>query len=95
MGESVDGLSPRAAAERAILAVESLSQDIGIPRYIDELGIPRKAIADIAKDGMTNTRQILPNPREVTYDGLVDILNDAFLPEPARPASDTFGTLMA
>ena len=95
MGESVEGLSPRAAAERAILAVESLSQDIGIARYIDELGIPRKAIADIAKDAMTNSRQVLPNPREVTYEGLIGILNDAFLPEPGRPASDTFGVLMA
>ncbi len=80
LGESTDGLSPRAAAELAIQAVVALSADIGIPRYIDELGIPRKAIPAIAKDGMTNLRQVLPNPREVTYEGMVGILNEAFSP---------------
>lgn len=80
LGEHTEGLSERAAAERAIAAVVSLSADIGIPKYVDALGIPRKGIAAIAKDGMTNTRQILPNPREVTYEGLISILNEAFSP---------------
>lgn len=80
LGESIDGLSPRAAAELAITAVVALSADIGIPRYIDELGIARKAIPAIAKDGMTNLRQVLPNPREVTYEGMIGILNEAFSP---------------
>jgi alcohol dehydrogenase len=48
---------------------------------VDQLGIPRKGIPAIAKDGMTNSRQILPNPRDVTYEGLVGILNEAFSPE--------------
>lgn len=80
LGESTQGLSERSAAERAIVAVQSLSDDIGIPKYIDELGISRKGISAIAKDGMTNSRQILPNPRDVTYEGLVSILNEAFAP---------------
>ena len=78
LGETTDGLSPRAAAERAIEAVLALSRDIGIPRYVDELGIPHSAIPDIAKDGMTNSRQILPNPREVTHEGMIGILHEAF-----------------
>ena len=80
LGENTEGLSERAAAERAIVAVVALSEDIGIPKYIDALGIPRKGIPAIAKDGMTNSRQILPNPRDVTYEGLVGILNEAFSP---------------
>ena len=80
LGETTDGLSPRAAAERAIEAVLTLSRDIGIPRYVDELGIPHSAISDIAKDGMTNSRQILPNPREVTHEGMIGILHEAFSP---------------
>lgn len=82
LGENTEGLSARAAAQRAIDAVVSLSADIGIPRYVDELGIPRDGIADIAKDGMTNSRQILPNPRDVTYEGLLAILDEAFAPQP-------------
>ena len=80
MGEPVDGLSLRDAAEAAVRAVESLSADIGIPRYVDELGVPREGIELMARDGMTNTRQVLPNPREVTLEGLLGILEEAFSP---------------
>jgi alcohol dehydrogenase len=78
MGEPVEGLSLREAAERAVVAVESLSRDIGIPAYLDDLDIPSSAIEALAKDGMTNLRQVLPNPRDVTYEGLVGILRGAF-----------------
>jgi len=81
LGEPTRNLSVRAAAERAIAAVESLSQDIGIPRHLDDLKIPRSGIGDIARDGMTNSRQVLPNPRHVSYDGLVAILESAFRAE--------------
>ncbi len=81
LGEPIDGLSMRQAAERAITAVESLSEDIGIPRYLDDLAVPRSGIDNIARDGMTNSRQVLPNPRHVTYEGLTAILEDAFRAE--------------
>ncbi|MGW8193594.1 MAG: iron-containing alcohol dehydrogenase [Desulforhopalus sp.] len=38
MGENVDGLSPRAAAEKALEAIKKLSTDIGIPAGLVELG---------------------------------------------------------
>jgi len=38
MGENVDGLSPRDAAELAIKAIQKLSTDIGIPAGLVELG---------------------------------------------------------
>jgi alcohol dehydrogenase len=81
MGEKVEHLSLREGAERAVIAVEALSQDIGIPAYLDDLDIPRSAIPSLAADGMTNFRQVLPNPRDVVYEGLVGILNGAFRPE--------------
>lgn len=77
MGEQVAHLSVREAALRGIDAVTALSRDIGIPS-LTSMSIPRDAIDALAKDGMTNSRQVLPNPRQVTYDGLVSILNDAF-----------------
>ena len=80
LGERVEHLSVRQGAERAIAAIEALSADIGIPGYLDELSIPKSAIADLARDGMNNVRQIRPNPRDVTYEGLVSILNGAFRP---------------
>lgn len=80
MGQPIEGLNPRDAAESAIRAVESLSADIGIPRYVDELGIPRSGMAPMARDAMTNSRQVLPNPRNVTLEGLLEILEQAFSP---------------
>jgi len=38
MGENVDGLSPRDAAEKALDAIKKLSTDIGIPAGLIELG---------------------------------------------------------
>ena len=80
MGEKVEHLSERDSAECAITAVEALSRDIGIPGYLDDLDIPRDAIEALARDGMTNERQVRPNPRDVTYDGLVGTLEGAFRP---------------
>jgi alcohol dehydrogenase len=77
MGEIVTGHSPRRGAELAVEAVERLSADIGVPT-LRQLGIPEDAIDALAADGMTNTRQILPNPRAVTHADLVGILREAF-----------------
>jgi alcohol dehydrogenase len=38
MGENVDGMSPRAAAEKALDAIRQLSTDVGIPSGLIELG---------------------------------------------------------
>jgi alcohol dehydrogenase len=78
LGERVEHLSVRQGAEQAIAAVEALSADIGIPSHLDDLAIPKSAIADLARDGMSNVRQVRPNPRNVTYEGLTSILQAAF-----------------
>ena len=38
MGENIEGLAPRAAAELALSAIQKLSTDIGIPAGLVELG---------------------------------------------------------
>ncbi|GGD19462.1 iron-containing alcohol dehydrogenase [Aureimonas glaciei] len=80
MGVRVNHLSLREGAEGAVAAVEQLARDVGIPATLDDLGVPRSAIEALAKDGMTNLRQVRPNPRNVTYEGLVSILEGAFRP---------------
>jgi alcohol dehydrogenase len=77
MGEIVTGRSVREAAQLSVDAVQSLSQDIDIPSLRD-LGIPEDASDALAADGMTNSRQRLPNPRSVTHPQLVQILAEAF-----------------
>ncbi|MFO8032757.1 MAG: iron-containing alcohol dehydrogenase [Desulfohalobiaceae bacterium] len=62
MGENVQGLSKREAAELALNAIETLSQDIGIPSGLAELGVKEQDIATMTanaqKDacGFTNPR---------------------------------------
>jgi alcohol dehydrogenase class IV len=45
LGERVDGLSPRAAATVAVDAVRQLSQDVGIPERLRDVGVAREGLA--------------------------------------------------
>ena len=79
MGENVDGLSPRDAAEKALSAIKKLSTDIGIPSGLIELGkrygkdVSAKDIdtmtGNAQKDacGMTNPRTPTDNDVKAIY----------------------------
>ncbi|TKB27059.1 iron-containing alcohol dehydrogenase [Desulfopila sp. IMCC35006] len=79
MGENVDGLSPREAAEKALSAIKKLSTDIGIPAGLVELGkrygkeVSAKDIdtmtGNAQKDacGMTNPRTPTDNDVKAIY----------------------------
>jgi len=62
LGEKVDHMSKRDAAEMALKAIEQLSADVGIPKGLSELGVKEKDIATMTanaqKDacGFTNPR---------------------------------------
>ncbi len=77
LGEYVEGLSPKKAAQRAISAVRELSNDIGIPQNLSSLGLSEDDLEQIAKDAMTNVRQIAPNPRDVSFNDVLSILRKA------------------
>ncbi len=68
MGENVEGLSPRDAAEKALEAIKKLSTDIGIPSGLVELGKRYgKEVKEADIDVMTGNAQKdacgLTNPR--------------------------------
>ena len=79
MGENVDGISPRDAAEKALAAIKKLSTDIGIPAGLIELGkrygkdVNAKDIdtmtGNAQKDacGMTNPRTPTDNDVKAIY----------------------------
>jgi alcohol dehydrogenase len=62
MGENVAGLSERAAAEKALEAIKTLSLDVGIPSGLKELGVKEKDLKLMAENaqldacGFTNPR---------------------------------------
>lgn len=72
MGEKVEGLSPRAAAEKALEAIKTLSTDIGIPAGLTELGVKEEDLRTMAKNAQKDACG-LTNPRCPTEDDVVDI----------------------
>ena len=82
MGENVDGLSPRLAAERAIEAIKTLSTDIGIPAGLIDLGKKYgKEVSAEDIDTMTGNAQKdacgATNPRTPTDDDVKAIYKSA------------------
>jgi len=69
MGENTVGLSKRDAAELAVNAIETLSQDIGIPSGLAELGVKEKDIdvmtQNAQQDACGSTNPRCPSDEEV------------------------------
>ncbi len=76
MGEIVDGLSTRAAAQKALAAIQDLSEDIGIPRGLKELGVKEKDLKIMAENAQKDACG-LTNPRCPTLDDVIDIYRNA------------------
>jgi alcohol dehydrogenase class IV len=77
LGEDVSELSEEQAAERAIVAVEKLRTDIGIPSRLSELGVTEKDLPVFAERAFGIKRILRVNPREVTVEALEGILRSA------------------
>lgn len=65
MGEPVSGLSTRDAALRSAEACRLLSEDVGIPRKLSEVGIGREHVDALVEGAMKVTRLLANNPRRV------------------------------
>ncbi len=78
LGENLDGLSLRDAADRAVDAVMQLCQDVGIVTRLKELDIPEEAIYEMAAAAMKVTRLLSINPRQVTEEAARQIYRDAY-----------------
>jgi len=78
LGERVEGLSKRDAAHRASLAVFRLMDDIGVPRRLEAVNVPREAIPSLADEIFrTQVRLRGVNPRATTQQDFVRILERA------------------
>jgi len=76
MGEPVEGLSPRAAAEKALDAIVTLSRDVGIPSGLKELGVKREDIPIMAENAQKDACG-LTNPRCPTLEDVIKIYENA------------------
>jgi len=77
MGEEVEGLSLREAAQRGVEAVRSLMRDIRFPQTLTDLGVKEKDIKWIAESTAAITRLMRGNPRRIGVEDLEAILRSA------------------
>jgi alcohol dehydrogenase class IV len=77
LGERVEGLGPRQAAEAAVEAVRRLARDVGIPERLRDVGVSRDGIPRMAEDAM-KSGNILVNPRATTYQDIVALFEAAY-----------------
>ncbi len=80
MGENIEGLSVRDAADKALEAIVTLSKDIGIPqnlRDLDGTEVKEKDFVTLAENAM-NDACSLTNPRKATKEEIINIFAEAF-----------------
>ncbi|MDQ0175250.1 alcohol dehydrogenase [Bacillus chungangensis] len=76
LGESVEGLSKREAAEKAIAAIERLSKDLNIPSGFKELGAKEEDIPTLAENAMKDATAAT-NPRKPKLEEVMEIIRGA------------------
>ncbi len=77
LGEPIQGPSPRAAAARSAEACRLLSQDVGIPQRMREVGIRPEHVEELVAGAMRMTRLLVNNPRQVRVEDARAILEKA------------------
>ena len=78
LGEDVSRMSENEAAEQAIVAVEKLRNDIGVPQRLRDLGVRPDQLRTFAEKAFAVKRILRVNPRMVTVEDLEGILKNAF-----------------
>lgn len=78
MGEPVDGLPARRAADAAVDAVRMLCYDIGIPSSLSEIGVPAEDIPMLVEGALKVTRPVENNPRKLATEDAQNIYERAF-----------------
>ena len=65
-------------AQRGVDFICQLSQEVGIPQSLVDLGIPQTAVDGMAHAAMEVQRLLRNNPREVTEQDARDIYNSLY-----------------
>ncbi len=82
MGEDIAGLTPKAAAEKAITATFNLQEDIGLPTSLKEYNIPKSdlpALSEFVLDRAENVYGVADfNPVGVNYNNMEEFFQKAY-----------------
>lgn len=77
LGENIEGLSTRDAAEKAVESLEKLSRDIGIPTSLVEVGVRQEDLKGLAAEAIKIERLLGNNPRKLTLKEIEEIYQKA------------------
>lgn len=77
MGENVEGLSMRQAADKAIDAMQQMNDDVGIPRSIKEIGADPKDFELMAENALKDGNAF-SNPRKATKEQIIELFQQAY-----------------
>ncbi|KRN02326.1 1,3-propanediol dehydrogenase [Levilactobacillus senmaizukei DSM 21775 = NBRC 103853] len=77
MGENTDGLSTRDAAELSIKAMKQMSEDVGIPKSIKEIGVKPEDFELMAENALKDGNAF-SNPRKGTKEDIIKIFQAAY-----------------
>ena len=77
LGENVEHLSERAAAENAVEAVVQLSEDVGLPKGLSEYGVKEEDFGNVSKTVAENFQNAL-SPRKASAEEIQEIFRAAF-----------------
>jgi alcohol dehydrogenase class IV len=73
MGENMEGLSDREAADVTVDALRLLADDLNVPQYLSDVDIPESAIPDLVEGAMTQARLWNNNPRKYTREDMEQV----------------------
>lgn len=76
LGENIDGLSLREAAEKAVDAVEKLSQDVGLSQGLSDYGVEEESLEGLAET-ISGNFMVPLSPRVANKEDILTILKAA------------------
>ena len=88
MGENMDGLSDREAADKTIAALRQLAADLDVPQYLSDVDIPESAIPDLVKGAMTQARLWANNPRKFTPEDMAQVYRNMAVRPGFKPVKE-------
>ncbi len=77
LGQDVQGLSLRDAAEVTVEELHLLNRDLGIPSSLQDLSIPADKFHEMAEIALTVARPVENNPRQPNVDDIIAIYQEA------------------
>ena len=88
MGENMEGLSDREGCEVTLQALRTLAEDLEVPQYLNEVGIPESAIPDLVKGALTQARLWANNPRKFTAEDMAQVYRNMAVKPGTKPVAE-------